>query len=328
MRIATKVILFTATVAPSQIVFAKVTYSIANAHSAAIEYTLERFEKNTIVEIRNEQGAILSCGRILQITRNDSLLEMETAAERERLPDCPHRNIGKASIEKSKIRFIEIMMPTAEFYAYEDGAWKNIQWHRPVGSHASPFIETAATPTLWRRYTRPPKAVPGVFWPEVRLSTGGYFLSRVLDSGVPIALELDFNLHHSLPALSLFLDFAFFNRYANGNGNAISPHQFGTLTTGLIYALWQWRVFSFSALVGGGTIAYFLDDSRVESVGLRGMASVGFLLSLKPFTNNRDYHKFSFFIEPLASAIFNRNATSWKDNPYLVELRAGVQYAY
>lgn len=276
------------------------------------------------VELRNRRGEVLLCGRLQQYTLTKDEIEAITSADREHMPDCRDHQVGKKKLSTEEIEFAEVVSPAAEFYAYDQGRWLPLHWKKPVKSDTAPFAEVGGVPAHWRRYARPPKAVPGVFWPEVRVLGGAYAMTRTSDAGVPVSFALDYRMHRALYALGLYFEAAYFLRLVNGDPGVVSPERFFAARGGISYALLQRVPWSAALLVNGGVINYVTGNA--ES-GLRPVAGLGFLFSWHVLRNNRDFHKISLVLEPSAAMIFNRENV-WSTSPWLFELKAGLQYAY
>lgn len=294
-----------------------------------IGFLLKRLEKDMAVEIRNKEGRILVCGNIAYHTFEADKLHISVVNRSEALPDCPKdKETHTAQIPVAEIGYAEIVTPLEEYYVYEGKEWRNARWSKPVRQNQSVFQESAGVPSSWRRYSRPPKAIPGVFWPEIRLSSGIYAMTRTQDTGVPVTLALEFRVHRSLYRLGLFVESAYYGRLYNGNPEAVSGYQLVSVAGGVRYAFWQRREISFGATFSTGMIQYFFNGEAESGTGIRPVVGVGFMAAWHILHNNRDAHKISLFLHPVANLVFNRDDGAWLRYPLLLEMRAGVQYSY
>lgn len=294
-----------------------------------VAFALARLDNNSAIEIRDKTGKILSCGGIVEHRLESGTLTVKTEHRREILPDCPKDlSVTSRTISISEIEFVEIITPQSEFYVFANHDWHNAIWTKPVKKNSHAFLQSTEANRLWQRYARPPKGIPGVFWPELRLGTGVYALTRTQDTGVPAALALDFKIHRAVYALSLFVEFTYGARLTNGDATVASPARYYSFGSGITYAFFQRAAFSLSAILGGGGIHYSLDQSSAGNEGLRPVITGGFMFSWHVLRQNRDYHKLSLFTQPLCSWVINRNEANWANFPLLFELRVGVQYAY
>jgi hypothetical protein len=302
----------------------KAIFSAGVAANNALAFPLAHLEAGMAVEIRNRRGEVLLCGRLLHYMRTEDFVEAETGADPEHMPDCRADHRVKKKIFMDDMEFAEVVSPTAEFYAYDQGRWFPLRWRKPIKRDTAPFAESGAVPPHWRRYTRPPKAVPGVFWPEVRVLGGVYSMTRTRDAGVPVSFALDYRMHRALYALGLYLEAAYFLRLVNGDVGLVSPERFFAARGGISFAFLQRPFWSAAVLANGGVVNYVTGSA--ES-GLRPVAGLGFLFSWHILRNNRDSHKISLVLEPTAAMIFNRENVA-STSPWLFELKAGLQYAY
>lgn len=276
------------------------------------------------VELRNRRGEVLLCGRLLHYVQTKDTIEATTSTDHEQMPDCREHQVGQKKLVIDEIEFAEVISPTAEFYAYDRGRWRPLSWKKPIRRDAAPFTESGAVPAHWRRYARPPKAIPGVFWPEVRVLGGAYAMTRTRDAGVPVSFALDYRMHRALYALGLYFEGAYFLRLVNGDPGLVSPEHFFAARAGMSFTFLPRTFWSAAVLVNGGMVNYVTGSA--ES-GLRPVAGLGFLFSWHVLRNNRDFHKISLVLEPSAAMIFNRENV-WSSSPWLFELKAGLQYAY
>lgn len=269
------------------------------------------------------------CGNIAYHTFEAGKLHISVLNRSESLPDCPKdKETHTAQIPVGDIEYVEIVTPQDEYYVFESGRWKNTKWSKPVKRGQAVFENAGSVPASWRRYSRPPKAIPGVFWPELRLSGGVYAMTRAQDMGIPVTLALDFRVHRSLYPLGFFVESTYYNRLKNSNPDAISGYRLVTVAAGVQYAFWQRREFTFAATFSAGVIQYFFNTDTEGGSGIRPVMGLGMLALWDILRNNRDTHKISLFLQPVAQLVFNRDDSAWLHYPLLIELRAGVQYSY
>lgn len=294
----------------------------------AVEFSLARLTPGMAVELRDKEGKILACGGLTHVQKTATQITLATAHS-ENLPDCSATVFfTPRTLILQTIEYVEIVAAYSEFYAYANSTWQKATWTKPI-RRAGQAFETSAS--AWRRYTHPPKAIPGVFWPELRITAGGYIMTHTRDRGVPVSIAADFKLHPKLYAASLFLEGTFAARLANGNSDVVSPNNFFIGQLGVAYAFFMRQLFALSATLAGGVIDYSLNDSpsaQGGGLGVRPFLSVGFLTTWYLFTNNRDFHKISLVLQPVVGMVFNPGAGSMSDHPWLFELKMGVGYAY
>ncbi len=294
----------------------------------SIGFALRRVESGASVEMRDTAGKILVCGAVETYRLSGASVHVKTRHDLDTFVDCPTaRTATEADVKLSDVGYIEIVTPRSEYYVYRDG-WRNTAWSKPIKKGAPAFRENSKESFTWRRYTRPPKAIPGVFWPELRLMSGGYLMTRTFDHGVPVGLALDFKMHRNLYPLSLIIETGYFMRVKNGKEDAVSPYRFATGSLGIGYAFLMFRQFSLAAIISGGVIGYFFNDERVDTGGIRPFVSTGVLLAVHVLKNNRDFHKVSLVFQPSLGMILNQTESDWRNFPLLVEFKLGVQYAY
>ncbi len=301
----------------------KPIFSAETAAGDALEFTLKRLRPNMSLELRSKEGGLLLCGRLVRYSLNSHSLEAEIVADAEHFPDCPGEMPGSNTVPLAKIHYAEVAASDAEFYVYDTG-WRQVEWQRPIQRKGGPFRSTSTIPENWQRYHHPPKAIPGVFWPEIRLAGGLYSITRTKDFGVPVAFALDYRVHKALTALSLTFEGAYFRRLKNGETELISPSNFFSIQGGIAYALLNRSLCSLALQILGGVISYSTDSAQS---GLRPAAGWGLIFSWHFLRNNRDFHKMSLVLGPSATLIFNRES-AWQQSPWLLDFKLGIQYAY
>lgn len=295
----------------------------------AITFALERLDDAAAVELRNQKGKILACGDVISHSFSNGNLHLRFDGQSLHLPDCPKAGtLQTVDLCLDEIALLEIVMPYDEFYLYSEKNWLHAHWTRPVKNGSAPFKELPAQPAAWRRYARPPKAIPGAFWPELRLASGVYGMTRTQDMGIPVALALEFRVHPALYRMGIFLELGHYSRLHNAYPEAISGHRLIAANLGVQYAFWQREYFSIAATLSGGLIHYFYAAGDENGSGIRPTFGMGVIAFWHLLHNNRDRHKISLFCQPLLTIIFNRDNHEWLHYPLLGELRAGVQYAY
>jgi len=294
----------------------------------SLQFALHRLERDSAIELRDKSGNILACGAPQNFALDARMLRIESMTKAEALPDCPADKMrGKAEIRIDDIAFLDLTTPHSEFYTYDAG-WRATAWARPIKAAAPAFSDGMTERHPWQRFLRPPKAVPGVFWPELRMGGGAYALTRTRDIGITGYAALDFKIHRSLYRLGLIFDSVFALRQYNGDAQLASPDSLFILRGGIKYNLLDRERFTAALLVSGGIISYYFQDYAAGAQGLRGVLSMGALFQFHVLRNNRDYHKFSLFIQPVATAVFARNIGETGTLPLLFAAQLGVQYGF
>ena len=329
MRVMHRAMLFLALLVLNPAVGATEIFSPQNANeTTSLQFALHRLERCSSVELRDKIGNILVCGSLQNFTFDAYVLCIESITQAESLPDCPAEKIrAKTETRTADIAFLDLRTPHSEFYIYDTG-WQAAQWARPIKATTPAFSGGKTERQPWQRFSRPPRAVPGVFWPELRLGGGAYALTRTRDIGITGYAALDFKVHRSLYKLGLILDSVYAVRQHNGDPQLSSPNSFYMLRAGMKYNLLDRERFTAALLVSGGIISYYFNDYSAGAQGLRSVLSMGKLLQFHVLRNNRDYHKFSRFFQPVISVVFARNAAETGTLPLLCAAQLGVQYGF
>lgn len=329
MAMRTGAIRFTAIVALSLVSFPKRVFSVAPAvNDQAIEFAAHRLDRGAVIEARDLRGNIIACGKLSGVKTTATLLQITAVHDNENLRDCPRETTQPQSLPLNTIGSLDVITPNSEFYLFNGKAWIHTQWQRPIRRDSNPFTDAILTRDLWRRYTRPPKGIPGVYWPEIRVAAGGYYLTKVNDFGAAGALALDFKLHKLLYPLTAFIETTFASRIQNANPDLISPNALLVFQIGIMYSVINGRIFSLALSANGGVIAYRVDENADGLYGIRPVMTIGLPLFWHWRKNGVDFHKFSFFAEPRSTVIMHREAKNLSAWPLLFEIRLGVRYAY
>lgn len=295
----------------------------------SIRFALERLEPGAIVEMRGTEGQILACGVLHRFRIIADFFRIEAISHAEDLADCPSAMASAVKeIRIADIGFLDVRTPESAFYVYENHRWRATEWRRPIKVAMPAFDGSVTESHAWQRYIRPPKMLPGVFWPEIRVGGGAYAMSRTRDAGASVLSTLDFKLHRLLYGFGLLLDFTYHHRIVNGDTTVSSPTKLFSVQTGIKYNLFDREKFTFGILVTGGMVNYYFTDYAAGDQGLRATVGVGALLQYHAWRNNRDYHKLSFFLQPVLNSLINKNSSGESGFPLLAAFFMGAQYGY